>query len=156
MSVQPDRPRSPPSRPLRILFACIGNAGRSQIAQAWAERLGGSRVEARSGGSKPASGIMPEALAALRERGMDIEGRRPKGFDERWVREECDLVVTMGCGDDACPAFIGKPLVDWELPDPKGRDLDFVRALRDDIERRVRELLHLRGVLAQDETEKDG
>lgn len=135
------------SRPFRVLFACIGNSARSQMAQGFARALGGGRVDARSGGSRPLGYVLPEAIEVMREKGIDISGHPSRGFDEAWVREECDLVVTMGCGDDACPAFIGKPLVDWALDDPKGRDLATFRRVRDGIEARVRDLLRQRGVL---------
>jgi arsenate reductase (thioredoxin) len=128
-------------KPFRVLFACVGNSARSQMAQGLAQALGGARVEARSGGSRPLGHVLPEAIAVMREKGIDISGHPSQGFDERWVRDECDLVVTMGCGDDACPAFAGKPLVDWELDDPKGRPLAEFRRIRDDIEGRVRALL---------------
>jgi arsenate reductase len=128
------------ARPVRILFACVGNAGRSQMAEGFARAWGGPRVEARSGGSKPAGHLMPEAVQAMREAGIDISGHRSKGFDEAWIAG-CDLVVTMGCGDDACPAFVGKRMVDWELPDPKGMGLDGVRRVRDEIGKRVKALL---------------
>ena len=119
----------------RVLFVCVQNAGRSQLAQALYDRRGG---EARSAGSKPAERVHPEVVAALAEVGIDIEGRRPRGItrdDVEWT----DLVVTMGCGD-ACPVLPGKRYVDWELPDPSEMSLDQVRALRDEIERRVTEL----------------
>lgn len=132
--------------PFRVLFACVGNSARSQMAQAFAQALGGTRVEARSGGSRPLGYVLPEAVAAMREVGLDIAANPSQGFDEGWVREACDLVVTMGCGDDACPAFVGKPLVDWDLPDPKGHPMPMFRAVRDDIERRVRALLAERGI----------
>lgn len=129
------------ARPFRVLFACVGNSARSVMAQGFARELGGPRIEARSGGSRPLGHLLPEAVAVMREKGIDISAEPSKGFDEAWVRAECDLVVTMGCGDDACPAFIGKKMVDWDLPDPKGKDLAAFRAVRDEIERRVRALL---------------
>lgn len=135
--------------PFRVLFACIGNSARSQMAEGFAKRYGGARVEARSGGSRPLGRVLPEAVAVMAERGIDISGNPSQGFDEAWVRASCDLVVTMGCGDDACPAFIGKPLVDWDLPDPKGRPLAEFRAVRDDIERRVLALLRSRQIPIQ-------
>lgn len=133
--------------PFRVLFACVGNAARSQMAQGFAERHGGAAVEARSGGSRPASRIADETVAVMAERGVDLRGRTPKGFDEAWIRGSCDLVVTMGCGDDACPAFVGKPLVDWALPDPKGKPVEEFRRVRDGIEQRVLALLRERGIL---------
>ena len=134
------------TEPFRVLFACIGNSARSVMAQGFARHYGGARVEARSGGSKPLGHLLPEAVAVMREKGIDISGEPSKGFDEPWIRASCDLVVTMGCGDDACPAFVGKPLEDWDLPDPKGRPLAEFRRVRDDIERRVRALLAERGI----------
>lgn len=131
----------------RVLFACVGNSARSQMAQGFAQALGGPLVEARSGGSRPLGHVLPEAVRAMQEKGIDIARNPSQGFDEGWVRDHCDLVVTMGCGDDACPAFAGKPLVDWDLPDPKGKPLAEFRAVRDEIERRVRALLRERKVL---------
>jgi arsenate reductase (thioredoxin) len=119
----------------RALFVCVQNAGRSQLAQALYERRGG---EARSAGSKPAEHVHPEVVEALREVGIDIEGRKPRGIsldDVEWT----ELVVTMGCGD-ACPVLPGKRYVDWELPDPSEMSLDQVRALRDEIDRRLSRL----------------
>lgn len=119
----------------RALFVCIGNAGRSQMAEAFYEQLGG---EARSAGSRPERELHPHVVAAMAEAGVDISSRRPKGFtddDVRWA----DVVVTMGCGD-VCPFFPGKEYVDWNLPDPVSMSPEDVRALRDDIRRRVAEL----------------
>lgn len=116
----------------RALFVCIGNAGRSQMAQAFYERLGG---EARSAGSRPESELHRTVVDAMRDVGIDISARRPKGFtdeDVRWA----DVVVTMGCGD-VCPFFPGKDYVDWDLPDPVAMPPEEVQALRDEIERRV-------------------
>jgi arsenate reductase len=119
----------------RVLFVCVQSAGRSQIAQALYEQRGG---EARSAGSKPAEHVHPEVVEALREVGLDIEGRKPRGISRDDV-EWADLVVTMGCGD-ACPVLPGKRYVDWELPDPSEMSLDQVRVLRDEIEQRVSRL----------------
>jgi len=119
----------------RVLFVCVQNAGRSQLAQALYERRGG---EARSAGSKPAERVHPEVVEAMREVGIDIEGRKPRGISRDDV-EWTDLVVTMGCGD-ACPVLPGKRYVDWELPDPSEMSLDQVRALRDEIGQRVSRL----------------
>ncbi|HXK13412.1 MAG TPA: arsenate reductase ArsC [Gaiellaceae bacterium] len=123
------------SRPPRAYFVCIGNAGRSQMAQALYERLGG---EARSAGSRPEREVHPEVVEVLSEVGLDVSERRPKTIDTADA-EWADVVVTMGCGD-ACPVLPGKRYVDWNLPDPSGRPLTEVRALRDDIARRVAEL----------------
>lgn len=135
---------------LHLLFGCVGNAGRSQMAHGWAQALGGDRVVVRSGGSRPAREVAPESIAVMREVGIDISQHVPRPFDEPWVRDHCDLVVTMGCGDDACPAFIGKPLVDWQLPDPKGQPIAEFRRLRDDIGQRVRRLLGEHGIPVQE------
>lgn len=134
------------TQPFRVLFACVGNSARSVMAQGFARHYGGDKVEARSGGSKPLGHLLPEAIEVMRERGIDISREPSKGFDEPWVRDACDLVVTMGCGDDACPAFIGKSMVDWQLDDPKGQDLATFRRIRDDIDARVRTLLRERGL----------
>jgi arsenate reductase (thioredoxin) len=120
---------------MNVLFVCVGNAGRSQMAHAFYETRGGS---ARSAGTKPESAVHPEVVEAMEEKGVDVGGRTPHKLDNddmQWA----DLVVTMGCGD-ACPVIPGKRYVDWELPDPAGRPLEEVRALRDEIERRVAEL----------------
>jgi arsenate reductase (thioredoxin) len=119
----------------RALFVCIGNAGRSQMAQAFYEELGG---EARSAGSRPESELDSSVVVAMKDAGIDISSRRPKGFtddDVKWA----DVVVTMGCGD-VCPFFPGKQYVDWNLPDPVAMSPDEVRELRDEIRRRVGEL----------------
>ena len=119
----------------RAYFVCVGNAGRSQMAQALYERLGG---DARSAGSRPASGVHPEVVEAMRELGIDLRARVPASIDTTDV-EWAEVVVSMGCGD-ACPVFPGKRYVDWNLADPAGRPLDEVRAVRDDIDRRVTDL----------------
>lgn len=127
------------SGPARILFACVGNSARSQMAEGFCKALAGGRVECRSGGSKPHGYVLSEAVAVMREKGIDISANPSRGFDEEWV-SDCDLIVTMGCGDDACPAFVGKRIVDWDLPDPNGLPLDAFRGVRDEIERKVRHL----------------
>ena len=119
----------------RALFVCIGNAGRSQMAQAFYEELGG---EARSAGSRPASRLHDSVVEAMDQIGIDISSRRPKGFtdaDVQWA----DVVVTMGCGD-VCPFFPGKKYVDWDLADPITMTPDEVRDLRDEIRRLVADL----------------
>jgi protein-tyrosine-phosphatase len=142
----PDLRETPLGAPLRVLFACIGNSARSQMAHGFAQAYGGTRVEARSGGSKPLGHVLPEAVTVMREVGIDISKQRSQGFDERWIRDECDLVVIMGCGDDACPAFVGKRIIDWDLDDPKGRPVGEFRRIRDDIAGRVRALLDSQGI----------
>lgn len=118
-----------------VLFVCVRNAGRSQMAQALYERRGG---EARSAGSAPAEEVHPVVVDAMGEVGIDLRGRVPRGL-ERGDVEWADLVVTMGCGD-ACPVLPGKRYLDWELPDPAGAGLAETRAMRDEIARRVAEL----------------
>ena len=120
----------------RLYFVCVGNAGRSQMAQAFAKQLG---HEARSAGSRPESQLHPEVVEAMRERGIDLSDRVPKGITQEDV-EWADVVVTMGCGD-ACPVLPGKRYLDWELRDPAGLPIEDVRAIRDDIRRRVEDLL---------------
>ena len=127
-----------------VLFLCVHNAGRSQMALGWFEHLAGGRAVAWSGGSEPADEINPVAVAAMSEIGIDITGEFPKPWTEEVVRA-ADVVVTMGCGD-ACPYFAGKRYEDWELDDPAGRDLAAVRPIRDEIGARVRELLAGLGV----------
>ncbi len=131
----------------RVLFACVGNSARSQMAEGFARALAGDRIEARSGGSRPLGHVLPGAIQVMREKGIDISRHPSQGFDEAWVRDACDLVVTMGCGDDACPAFVGKRMVDWDLEDPKGKDLATFRRVRDEIEGKVTGLLRERGLL---------
>jgi arsenate reductase len=122
-----------------VLFLCVHNAGRSQMALGWFNRLAGGRAIAWSGGSEPGAEVNPSAVDAMREVGINIEAEFPKPWTDEIVRA-ADVVVTMGCGD-ACPIFPGKRYEDWELDDPAGRDLDDVRPIRDEIGRRVRELL---------------
>jgi arsenate reductase (thioredoxin) len=121
------------------LFVCLHNAGRSQMSQALFEREAGGRHTALSAGTRPAEAVHPEVLQAMSELGIDLGGRKPRGLT-RELAEEADVVVTMGCGDE-CSYILGKRYVDWELDDPKGRPLEEVRATRDEIERRVRELI---------------
>ena len=117
---------------MNVLFVCVHNAGRSQMAAGFAERLG---LPVRSAGSQPAGRVHPEVVAAMAEVGIDLARRLPRRL-ERADAEWADLVVTMGCGD-ACPVIPGKRYLDWELPDPQGQDPETVRALRDEIRRRV-------------------
>jgi arsenate reductase (thioredoxin) len=122
-----------------VLFLCTHNAGRSQMALGFFAHLAGERAIAWSGGSEPATRINPAAIEAMRERGINISGEYPKPWTDEVVRA-ADVVVTMGCGD-ACPVFPGRRYEDWVLDDPAGLDLEKVRPIRDEIERRVRTLL---------------
>jgi arsenate reductase (thioredoxin) len=124
-----------------VLFVCLHNAGRSQMSQALFERAAGGRHRAASAGSvaDPAGRVHPQVVEAMAEVGMDLADRRPQPLT-REVAEQADVVVTMGCGD-ACPFIPGKRYVEWELPDPKDRPRDEVRAIRDDIARRVEALV---------------
>ena len=127
-----------------VLFVCVHNAGRSQMALGWFNHLAGDRAVARSGGSDPGPALNPAAVEAMAEVGIDITAERPKRWTDE-VLQAADAVVTMGCGD-ACPVFPGKRYVDWQLDDPHGLGVDAVRPIRDEIERRVRELLAELGV----------
>ena len=122
-----------------VLFVCVHNAGRSQMAAALLQHHGAGRVRVRSAGSEPADRVHPGVVAAMGELGIDLEGAVPALLDPDAVRV-ADVVVTMGCGD-ACPVFPGKRYLDWELPDPAGKGVDEVRPIRDQIDRRVRALL---------------
>ena len=127
-----------------VLFLCVHNAGRSQMALGWFARLAGERAMAWSGGSEPGTEVNPAAVAAMAEIGIDISGEFPKPWTDEIVRA-ADVVVTMGCGD-ACPIFPGKRYEDWELADPAGQSLADVRPIRDEIGRRVTDLLQRLGV----------
>jgi protein-tyrosine-phosphatase len=122
-----------------ILFVCVHNAGRSQMAAGFAQALGAGRIEVRSAGSEPADQINPNAVAVMAEEGIDITGSAPKILTTDAVRE-ADVVITMGCGD-TCPIFPGKRYEDWELTDPAGQPIEVVREVRDDIRARVEALL---------------
>jgi protein-tyrosine-phosphatase len=122
------------------LFVCLHNAGRSQMSQALFERAAAGRHSALSAGTAPAEHVHPEVVEVMRELGIDLSQRRPALLTTE-LAEQADLIVTMGCGD-ACPYIPGKRYRDWQLPDPKGRPIAEVRATRDEIERRVRSLVH--------------
>jgi arsenate reductase len=122
-----------------VLFVCVHNAGRSQMAAGYLRELGGDRVEVLSAGSAPKDQINPVAVDAMAEEGIDIANNVPKVLTTEAVRES-DVVITMGCGD-ACPIFPGKRYEDWELDDPAGQGIEAVRPIRDEIRRRVEELL---------------
>jgi arsenate reductase len=123
----------------QVLFVCLHNAGRSQMSEALFEHAAGGRHDARSAGTRPAERVHPEVVEAMAELGLDLSKRVPRRLeqaDARWA----DVVVTMGCGDE-CPYLPGKRYLDWDLPDPKGLSLDQVRAVRDEIARRVEGLV---------------
>jgi arsenate reductase (thioredoxin) len=122
-----------------VLFVCVHNAGRSQMAAGFLQHLAGDRVDVRSAGSEPKDRINSVAVEAMREEGIDIAGAAPTVLTVDDVRES-DVVITMGCGD-ACPVFPGKRYEDWELDDPAGRDLAEVRRIRDEIRHRVEALI---------------
>ena len=129
---------STPTRPA-VLFLCVHNAGRSQMAAGWLRHLAGDRIEVFSGGSEPGDRVNPAAVEAMAEVGIDISGEQP----QRWTDEQsraADVVVTMGCGD-VCPVYPGKRYEDWELTDPAGRPVEFVRSVRDEIRERVEQLI---------------
>ena len=127
-----------------VLFLCVHNAGRSQMAAGWMRHLAGDRVDVFSGGSEPATALNPAAVAAMAEKGIDISGAQPQPWADE-VARAADVIVTMGCGD-ACPFYPGKRYLDWELDDPAGKPVDEVRPIRDEIERRVRGLLGELGI----------
>jgi len=122
-----------------VLFVCVHNAGRSQMAAGYLRALGGADVEVLSAGSAPKDEINPAAVEAMAEEGIDISGNTPKVLTVDAVRES-DVVITMGCGD-ACPIFPGKRYEDWELDDPAGQGVDAVRPIRDEIRRRIEALI---------------
>lgn len=122
-----------------VLFLCVHNAGRSQMAAALLRRAGGGRVVVRSAGSEPAAALNPAVVEALAEVGLDVLDERPKLLVDEMARS-ADMIVTMGCGD-ACPVYPGKRYLDWELTDPAGKPIEQVRVIRDEIERRVSALV---------------
>jgi protein-tyrosine-phosphatase len=127
-----------------VLFLCVHNSGRSQIAAGFVRELGGDKVDVFSGGSQPADEINEAVVAAMAEKGIDIGREIPQPWSDEVVRA-ADVIVVMGCGD-ACPVYPGKRYVDWELDDPAGKSVEDVRPIRDEIERRVRALLSELGV----------
>jgi protein-tyrosine-phosphatase len=122
-----------------VLFVCVHNAGRSQMAAGYLQALAGDRVEVLSAGSEPKDQVNPVAVEAMAEEGIDISANTPKVLTVDAVRES-DVVITMGCGD-ACPIFPGKRYEDWQLEDPAGQGIEPVRSIRDDIRRRVEALI---------------
>ena len=122
-----------------VLFLCVHNAGRSQMAAGFLRHLAGDRVDVRSGGSEPGDQVNPMAIAAMAEVGIDITDQTPERWTDDGIRA-ADVIVTMGCGD-TCPVYPGRRYEDWELTDPSGLDLEAVRPIRDEIEGRVRALV---------------
>ncbi|MEV8250347.1 arsenate reductase ArsC [Microbacterium sp. NPDC076768] len=122
-----------------VLFVCVHNAGRSQMAAGFLRSIAGDRIEVRSAGSMPADQINPTAVAAMAELGIDITAEQPKVLTTEAVQAS-DVVITMGCGD-ACPFFPGKRYEDWKLDDPAGQGIDAVRPIRDDIKARIEQLV---------------
>ena len=143
MTSKPDPSDATPS----VLYVCVHNAGRSQMAAGWTRHLGGDDVVVYSGGSAPADEINAAAVEAMAEVGIDITTQQPRLWTDAAVRA-ADAIVTMGCGD-VCPVYPGKRYLDWELEDPAGQGIDAVRPIRNEIERRVRALLEELGVSAQ-------
>ena len=127
-----------------VLFLCVHNAGRSQMAAGWMRHLAGSRIDVFSGGSEPATSVNAAAVAAMAEKGIDISAEIPQPWADEVVRA-ADVIVSMGCGD-ACPVYPGKRYVEWELDDPSGKPIEDVRPIRDEIEQRVRGLIAELGV----------
>jgi arsenate reductase len=127
-----------PDKPT-VLFVCVHNAGRSQMAAGWLRHLAGDRIEVLSAGSAPAGTINPVAVEAMAEAGIDIAGQQPKLLSDAAVQSS-DVVITMGCGD-ACPFYPGKRYEDWKLDDPAGQGIDAVRPIRDEIRTRVEDLI---------------
>ena len=122
-----------------VLFVCVHNAGRSQIAAGLLQQRAGDRIRVVSAGSEPADQLNPAVVVAMDEIGIDISAEQPKRLEDGMVRES-DVVITMGCGD-ACPIYPGKRYEDWELEDPAGKDLDTVRGIRDEIAKRIDALI---------------
>jgi arsenate reductase len=122
-----------------VLFVCVHNAGRSQMAAGYLKHLAGGKIEVRSAGSEPADKINPVAIQAMAEEGIDIAAAQPKILTNEAVKAS-DVVITMGCGD-TCPYYPGKRYEDWNLDDPAGQDLNHVRPIRDEIRRRIERLI---------------
>lgn len=126
----------------RIIFICVENVGRSQMAEAFAKKYGGEDVEVYSAGTMPAPSVHPVVIEVMKEKGIDLSGRKPQMHDLKLVKE-ADIVVTMGCSvEGVCPAPLLKDTVEWRLEDPKGKPIEKVREIRDEVERRVLELLN--------------
>jgi protein-tyrosine-phosphatase len=125
----------------KVLFVCVENAGRSQIAEAFANKYGKADVVASSAGNKPADKVNPTVVEAMKEKGIDISMNKPKLLTFQ-MAQDADLIITMGCNDQGiCPGPFFKPTVDWKLEDPKGKTIEKVREIRDEIERKVQQLI---------------
>ncbi len=124
---------------LKILFVCVQNASRSQMAQGFAEAFGKGTVDVYSAGSRPSSHVNPLAIEVMKEKGIDLSGRRPKGLNDL-PPVEMDYLVTMGC-EETCPAIPARKIIEWQIPDPKGKPVDEVRRIRDMLEAKVKTLL---------------
>jgi len=125
----------------KVLFVCVENAGRSQMAEAFAKKYGSDRFTASSAGNKPAEKVNPIVVEAMKEKGIDISSNKPKLITFQMAKDS-DLIVTMGCNDQGiCPGPFFKPTIDWKLEDPKGKPIERVREIRDQIERQVQELI---------------
>jgi len=125
---------------LKIVFVCVENARRSQMAEGFANAFGQGRLEVYSGGSSPSSQIDPLVIEVMKEQGIDLSGKRPKGLNDL-PPIEMDYLVTMGC-EETCPAVLAKQVIEWQIPDPKGKPIEVFRQLRDLIEEKVRTLLN--------------
>jgi len=125
----------------KVLFVCVENAGRSQMAEAFAKHYGKDKIEASSAGTMPSGDVNPVVVQVMREKGIDISTNKPKLIDNQMV-QEVDMIIVMGCGADGfCPAPLLDKVVDWELEDPKNKPMEKVREIRDEIERRVKKLI---------------
>jgi len=124
---------------LKVVFVCVENARRSQMAEGFANAFGRGKLEVYSAGSRPSSQIDPLVIEVMQEKGADLSGKRPKGLNEL-PPIEMDYLITMGC-EETCPAIIAKKIIEWDIPDPKGKSIDFFREVRDLIENKVRTLL---------------
>lgn len=146
MTTTPDPTEGDAAKPA-VLFLCTHNAGRSQMAMGFFKHLAGDQASVYSGGSQPAEGVNPAAIAAMAEKGIDIAAEQPKQWTTDMF-EAVNVVITMGCGD-SCPILPGRHYEEWVLPDPAGQPLDAIRPIRDEIEQRVQKLLNQLGVSAK-------
>jgi len=124
---------------IKIVFICVENARRSQMAQGFAKALGQGKIEVYSAGSRPSKEIDPVVIEVMKEKGIDLSNKRPKGLNDL-PPSEMDFLITMGC-EETCPAILAKKIIEWDIPDPKGKPIDIFRKVRDLIEDKVRTLL---------------